>query len=191
MDVGTGWNQLVDVAVLSVVVIGELVGGNDGRHASRAGRDLIVPIVGLVLLWSLTTGFVVTLVPDVLDTVRGSVSYRVDPLAGLANRSTTVLSEDPYVPVSLGQVPVVLDPFMLPRLAERRPGAVEDLVRRIRRQEFQLVVLVVPLEPVDGSFWADEDFGSDVIHAVADAYRYAGRVQGYFVYVPREGDPAA
>jgi hypothetical protein len=89
------------------------------------------------------------------------------------------------VPISLGQVPVVLDPFMLPRLAERRPQAVPDLIDRIEKQEFDLVILVEPLEPLDRSWWRELDLGLPVVRAISRAYTYTGRVQGYHVYEPR------
>jgi hypothetical protein len=62
---------------------------------------------------------------------------------------------------------------------ERLEGA------RIRSQEFELVVLVEPLEPLDRSWWNEEHFGSDVVGAIDRAYRFAGRVEGYYLYEPR------
>ena len=47
------------------------------------------------------------------------------------------------------------------------------------------VVLVEPLEPLDRSWWNEEHFGSDVVGAIDRAYRFAGRVEGYYLYEPR------
>jgi hypothetical protein len=189
VDVGTGWNQLVDLVVLVAIVAGETVAAKMPPTNER-GRGALAPLVALMLIWSLASGLIVMIAPDVISTVRGQAGGRVDPLVGMATASTSVLSEDPYVPVSLGQTPVVLDPFMLPRLAGADPSAVPDLVRRIRARSFDLVVLVEPLEPVDRAWWAEEDFGLAVARAIDDAYAYVGRVQGYFVYEPREpGNP--
>jgi hypothetical protein len=79
----------------------------------------------------------------------------------------------------------VLDPFMLPRLAERRPDAIPDLVRRIDSQEFDLVVLVEPLEPVDRQWWRELDLGLPIVRAIARAYTDAGTADGYHLYGPR------
>jgi hypothetical protein len=98
-----------------------------------------------------------------------------------------VLSEDPYVPISLGQTPVVLDPFMLPRLADKYPDAIPDLVERIEAHEFDVVVLVQPLEPVDRAWWSDLDLGIDVARAISREYGFVGRMQGYYLYEPRAG----
>jgi hypothetical protein len=103
----------------------------------------------------------------------------------VADPGTTILSEDPYVPVSLGQTPVVLDAFMLLRLGREQPGAILDLIGRIEAQEFDLVVLVVPLEPLDQPWWSEVDFGPDVVRAISEAYVFSGRTQGYYVYEPR------
>ena len=195
-DVGTGWNQLIDVVVLAAIVAGELAGrvDADGELAGRVdaptrtegGRHRLgAVIVGVALLWISTVGLVVTLVPDVRATIGGELDSRAIPLQGLADADTAILSEDPYVPVSLGQPPVVLDPFMLLRLGRDRPEAVQELIARIRSQEFELVVLVEPLEPLDRSWWNEEHFGSDVVGAIDRAYRFAGRVEGYYLYEPR------
>ena len=125
-----------------------------------------------------------TVAPDVLATLRGGQPYSPRPLAGRATATTPLLSEDPYRPVSLGQRPVVLDPFMLLRIGRRDPAAVQRLVDRIRAQEFALVALVVPLDPVDQRWWSEIHFGRDVAEALAAAYEPSGSADGYFLYRP-------
>jgi hypothetical protein len=186
-DVGTGRNQLIDLVVLTVLVVGELA----GRSRSHALAAVAVPAtLAVVLLWATVTGLVVTVGPDVREAVgmiRGGPLYSRQPLSGRATPSTRLLSEDPYVPVSLGQRPVVLDPFMLRRLQDRDPAAVQRLVERIRAREFELVVLVEPLQPANREWWRDMHFGSPVTQALADAYTDSGRAQGYYLYRPRSG----
>jgi hypothetical protein len=186
-DVGTGWNQLVDPVVLSALVIGELAArvriGPTRPKDATAWRTSTA--VGVAALWVTLSGFVVTLVPAVQATIEGEASAPKQPLSGLATSSSSVLSEDPYVPLSLGQVPIVLDPFMLPRLAEQRPDAIPDLVRRIDSQEFDLVVLVEPLEPLDRQWWRELDLGLPIVQAIARAYTDAGTANGYHLYEPR------
>jgi hypothetical protein len=184
-DAGTGWNQLIDLVVLTVLVVGELAG------QEHPGPLAAIPAVLTgVLLWVTVTGLVVTVGPDAREAVgmlRGTRLYDRRPLSGQATATTRLLSEDPYVPVSLGQRPVVLDPFMLRRLQERDPAAVQRLVERIRAREFELVVLVVPLQPPDQPWWRDMHFGTRVTRALADAYTESGRAQGYYLYRPDPG----
>jgi hypothetical protein len=187
-DVGTGWNQLVDLVVLSGVVIGELAARAESETMAlegQAGRSVMIATT-LTLVWVILSGFVITLAPPILETARGEVAYTTDPLSGLDTSGMSVLSEDPYVPLSLNQVPVVLDPFMLPRLASKHPDAIPDLVRRIEAHEFDLIVLVEPLEPVDRQWWIELDLGIDVARAISGAYTYAGRAHGYHLYEPQQ-----
>jgi hypothetical protein len=182
LDVGTGANQLVDLSVLVAIVIGTAGG------SLRGGQSLLgTPVgtlAGLTVLWAVATGSIVTLAPPVLSVVEGEPPATAEPLADIAGSATSMLSEDPYVPISLGQVPIVLDPFMLPRLAHAAPEAIPDLVRRIERREFDLVVLVEPLEPVERPWWTELDLGIEVARAIARSYRFAGTADGYFVYEP-------
>jgi hypothetical protein len=170
--------------VLTVLVVGELA----GRSRSHALAAVAVPAaLAVVLLWVTVTGLVVTVGPDAreaLGMLRGSQLYSRQPLSGQATPTTRLLSEDPYVPVSLGQRPVVLDPFMLRRLQDRDSAAVRRLVERIRAREFELVVLVEPLQPLDREWWRDMHFGTPVTRALADAYTDSGRAQGYYLYRP-------
>jgi hypothetical protein len=190
-DAGTGWNQLIDPVVLTVLVVGELA----GRRWPDPAAAAVPAIIAIVLLWVNLGGLAVTIVPDLqpaLADLRGARHYSPEPLAGRATAATPLLSEDPYVPVSLGQRPVVLDPFMLLRIGRRDPAATQRLVDRIRAQEFELVVLVVPLQPVDQQWWSEVHFGSDVAQALADSYEPDGTVEGYLLYrpapMPRSGD---
>jgi hypothetical protein len=184
VDIGTGWNQLIDPVVLVVLVVGELAGRSWRGPAAGA-----VPAVAVLLLWVNLGALAVTVVPDLqpaLASLRGGAddAYGRRPLAGRATAATRLLSEDPYVPVSLGQRPVVLDPFMLLRIGRRDPAAAQRLVDRIHAHEFELIVLVEPLQPVDRSWWRDMHLGAGVAEAVADAYVPDGTAQGYYLYRP-------
>ena len=193
IDIGAGWNQLIDLVVLSALVVGELA-ARASDQATAYDRDAsrtVGSIVALSLLWVTLTGSVVTLGPPVLQIARGESSYGAEPLAGLGDPGISVLSEDPYVPISLGQTPVVLDPFMLPRLAGKYPDAIPDLIERIEAREFDVVVLLQRLEPVDQSWWVELHLGIDVARAISGAYTYAGKMQGYYLYEPREAGSEA
>jgi hypothetical protein len=187
-DIGTGWNQLVDLVVLTALVVGELAGR---LRLDPATPVAIASALGLLLLWVNLTGLVVVILPDVRTTLASSPASRLyssKPLSGRVSPTTKLLSEDPYVPVSLGQRPVVLDPFMLQRLGRRDPSAVARLVERIRAREFDLVVLVIPLQPVDTEWWREMHFGTPVVEALADSYVYSGTVDGYHLYRPASTD---
>jgi hypothetical protein len=168
-----------------VLVVGRLV----GRPWPGPAAGAVPAVAALLLLWLNLGALAVTVVPDLqpaLATLRGVAgdTHSRRPLAGRATAATRLLSEDPYVPVSLGQRPVVLDPFMLLRVGRQNPAAAQHLVERIRAREFELIVLVEPLQPVDRPWWRDVHFGSEIAAAVADAYVPDGTVQGYYLYRP-------
>jgi len=185
-DEGTGGNQLLDTAVLTGIVVGH----SAGRGIPKIGSaGLSRTALGAIVVWIVVSGLAVTVAPAVreaLHTLSDSSRYRAQPLAGIADSTTTVLSEDPYVPVSLGQDPVVLDPFMLPRIGRHEPAAVQALVGRIDAHDFDLVVLVEPLSRTE--WWAGYHFGPEVIAALERSYALTERVQGYDIYRPRPGD---
>jgi hypothetical protein len=180
-DIGAGWNQLIDVVVLVAILVGQLA----ARANSLSSRAMIL----LLIMWVNIGAFAETLAPDAQQAfavLRGTAvsGASVHPLAGLATAGTAMLAEDPFVPVSLGQRPTVLDPFMLVRIGRRDRSTVQSLIERIRAREFELVVLVEPLQPVDRSWWTRIHFGADVVEALASTYVASGRASGYYLYRP-------
>ncbi|MDP9022192.1 MAG: hypothetical protein M3N57_05710 [Actinomycetota bacterium] len=182
-DRGTGPNQLVDLVTLGAVVLGGLVGR---RWRPRQLNEPVKAVLGVALTWVVLSGFAVAHVPE-LQRLGGWATTR--PLDGLPAVSGPILSEDPYVPVAHGQRPIVLDPFMLRRIYQRDPALVRPLVQRIERGDFQYVVLVEPLEPLDREWWNDMHLGPELVRAIASAYQPLGRHQGYHVYVPSGVQP--
>jgi len=181
-DRGVGWNQLIDLLVLVALVVGELA----GEAAEDAGVRPLAAFVAVTVLWVNATGLAFLYGPEIKK-VRdpaylATVSAR--PLDG-ADATRRILAEDPYVPVSLDQRPVVVDPFMLITIGERDPAAVRDLVMRIRAHEFDLVVLRVSLEDPSMAWWFHEEaFGADVADALRENYVETGWDAGYYEYRP-------
>jgi hypothetical protein len=179
-DVGTSFNQLLDTTVLTVIGVGYLA----GRLQGRAARAPLAAVLSLVVLWGSVTGIALSLVPDVRGTIRGDpLAYPTEPLADVVRSEDQLLAEDPYVPLSLGRKPTVLDPFMLRRLDAVEPAAVDGLIRRIEDQEFDYVVMVLRLE-VNDYWWQNFHFGPRVIAALRDAYTFERVIDDYFVYLP-------
>lgn len=190
-DAGTDLNHLVDLSVLVPIVTGAFA----VRVGVRGERDPILSALVLVVL-------VVTLAGSYQARMRGDTReavgmllgtttpsrYDPHPLADRVRTTESVLSDDPFVPVSLGRRPVIGDAFMLLRIGDDHPEWRADLVRRIERHEFDKVVLIFPLDLTD-PWWSESHLGIEVARALARAYRPAGRVVGaydfYRIYVPR------
>jgi hypothetical protein len=182
-DIGTGWNQLIDLVVVEALVVGRLAGQLRGAEVDL--RNLLVG----ALVSAGAIGGAMTVIPagqDAMASLRDPSLYDPHPVG---RTTQAILSEDPYVPVSAGSDPVVLDPFMLLRIGDRDPQAVADLRERIEAREFALVLLTTALEPPRQEWWRSYHFGTEISDALARSYELAGRSQGYFLYEPadREG----
>jgi len=193
VDIGAGDNHLLDLTVLGVLVIGyasssfsrALDEGSVAPRQLRSPRLTVVQTVVLLFALWITTTHLVVLVPDVYTamaalTAGGNANHR--PLEGSITANDTILSEDPYVPIALGQVPIVLDPFMLLRIGKRRPDVVQPLIERIEAREFNFVVLTAPIERTE--WWEKFHFGSDVVQAIDRSYDFSGGAEGYYLYTP-------
>ena len=135
-DVGADYNHLVDLVVLLPIVAYEVT------------RNLAVRFTEPTLAWSflvvaVLAGSFAALAANagsgIAATLPGLAAAQPaadnpQPLAAELGSVRTVLSEDPYIPLSLGERPVVTDAFMLLRIARRYPDLVEPLQARNREQ---------------------------------------------------------
>jgi hypothetical protein len=189
-DMGVGANQLLDPAVLTIVAVGSLAAR---LPLERLEALSLSTALTLALGWAGITG-VRGFVPDlreVLVMARAGETlpkYKPWPLANVVAPGDTLLTDDPTVPVLLGQTPIVLDAFMLRRLDEVQPDAVDGLVARIERGEFDHVALVTPLEE-DDFWWRHYNFGLRIVGALRKSYVFVRMVDGYYLYQPRR-DPS-
>jgi hypothetical protein len=106
-------------------------------------------------------------------------------IAAMVRPKEKVLADDPSIEVVLGRRPLVMDAFMIARLDRAHPQSVDPLIARIADRQFDLVVLVVPLENRELDFWwSDYHFGPRVAQALRHAYRWDGKVGRYHLYRP-------
>jgi hypothetical protein len=184
LDPGAFVNHLLDVQVLSVLVVGELWRRTSPGRGSLSVTSAAV-VVALLAASPAAYHENVALGRDVETLLHGTKAPdRVPRLADSVGAGESVLSEDPFVPVSRGQRPVVLDPFMLLSIASRHPRWRTDLIRRIESAEFEKVVLFY--QPESAPLWyRTRHFGEEIVRAIDRSYRPAERVGGYWVYVPR------
>jgi hypothetical protein len=187
-DGGAQANHLIDLVVLVPIVVGKL-----WSWAAVGVRRLSVLAVAIVVaaLWGVGIGYGLNLQHDVRDAVssalgRGSAaSYEARPLRAYVDSRDAILSEDPYLPISVGQEPVVLDPWMLPVMGREHPGWVTDLAGRVDAQEFDKILLAQRLETATDDY-RRTIFGEQVMSAVCRRYRFEAEADGYWVYVPAE-----
>jgi hypothetical protein len=182
-DKGAYRNHLIDFAVLTAILVAEICG-----TGSVPRNRLILRSVALVtLIFGIGASFPQErqLVSDAVRALAGrGASQPKNPLANEVDANDVLLSEDPFIPVSLGKDPVVLDAFMLLRILRGHPAWEAQLVGRIDDRRFTKIVLLQRLDPVD-SWWQNWDFGPVVSKAIARNYRLMLRVGQYWLYTPK------
>ena len=185
-DMGAGFNQLLDLIVLTVVVIGWFAAR---LSRERSGPTSLATALVVFVIWGGITG-IRGFVPELREAAAIARSgalpskYSPRPLSGVVRRDEVLLAEDPGLPVLLGQRPIILDAFMLRRLAEVHPEEIEMLVGRVTRREFDHVAMVVPLDEED-FWWQHYHLGLPLVTALREQYVFSGRVDGYYLYQPR------
>jgi hypothetical protein len=184
-DRGVGSNHLLDLSVLVIVVAGYLA---PCLSPGGLGGVTVTTALALGVIWAGATG-IARIAPELRDaitTVRTGPmpQYKPRPLDEIVAPGDTLLSEDPGIPILLGQAPVVLDPFMLRRFDEVQPHSVDALIARIDRAEFDYVATISELSGND--LWWQLHFGPRVVTALRAAYVFMGRIDGYYVYQRRQ-----
>jgi hypothetical protein len=193
-DVGAFSNHFLDIEVLTVVLVAEAWGAT----ATLEGHQLLRALALTALIWGIATSYQLVERVDTSGAARTllgrGVDYGPTPLRGVIKPGDKVLSEDPYVAVSRGQNPVVLDPFMVLRLGRDHPQWRAALVKRLDARRFTKVVLMRRLDPTD-PWWRVQHFGPEIAAAMARNYRLSATAPRYYhptepdlkywIYVPR------
>jgi hypothetical protein len=201
-DAGVHYNHLASPVVLAAMGVAVLIRDPAcAAHGTVSDADPQPPAqawqtrtVLAVALWAMTLSqYSLYLQAPAEQTIRRLVDGkkplpRYDPSAFVEALSgkQPILSDDPFVPISLGQRPVVLDAWMLNLIEQHRPGWTQGLVARIERREFEAVVLSRRLERV-GGIRPRPLFGRKISTAIAKNYLRAASVGGHHLYLPTQG----
>jgi hypothetical protein len=188
-DRGAAYNQFIDVEVLSILVAADLV----RQSALRTrGMSILGSAFAVALSWGIGLSFVVNLngeFKDALRTVVGRThaAYPTSPVEGYVSRNDRLLSQDPYVPVSLDALPVVLDAYMFRQITLDHPRWADQMARRLDARQFDKIVMFRhvgthgELEPAD-PYWKTNHFGPAVVAAIVRNYRPLAKANGYWIY---------
>jgi len=182
-DIGGSHNHALDGMVLSAIVIAGLW----KRWDRQIGRSAIII---LVVLMSVLASFPLGLGRVAWDTIDSALTrtpdprYELMPLENGITSSDRILSEDASIPLLLGRDPIILDAFMLARIAERHPEWRQALVDRIVRREFDWIVLLTPLDDAPPGWYTDIHLGAEISEAIATHYIFVGHRGRFAVYAP-------
>jgi hypothetical protein len=166
------------------IVAGGLIGAVDLRY-----RPSLQIAVGLVVLVALLHSYADNVEPTTRQalrkvTGRPAPRYPAKPLQGYIRPGDVLLSQDPSVPIALGELPVVLDPFMLLRIDREHPEWGNELVQRLDQQVFDKIVMFGVPDP-NALWWRTHHFGPRIAAAIFRNYRRGVTVGGYSLYVRR------
>lgn len=173
-DVGTGFNHLLDLAVLVPLVIAT----GYSRWQLPAPRlalaaVAVIPLATAVSLYDLRH--------DVRETAAAALDGRTVErwqTAPLSDRlGGSYFTEDPMVAVQNGDRPVALDSFMLLRLARKHPEWEQQLIDRFDQREFDTVVLIADLDLTD-DWWKTSHLGLPIAQAIDRNYVLQDKVPG-------------
>ena len=183
-DVGASTNHLLDVQVLVVVVAGSLVAA-----VNQSSRRPLQIVLGLAVVVGVLLSYADNVEPSTREAMRrlagrSAPRYPAKPLQGYIRPRDTLLSQDPSVPIALGRLPVVLDPFMLLRIDREHPQWGDELIRRLDQQRFDKIVMSGVPDP-DARWWHTHHFGPRIAAAIFRNYRRGVSVDGYSLYVRR------
>jgi hypothetical protein len=191
-DPGAAENHGIDSVLLIPLALGTALWPSlEGAQVPETGA-LSRSGVATFLLVGLLFGFALNVRPAVadavasLDTEERSILDPV-PLRGDVFAYDRILAENPLVPFSRRQRPVVLDPFLFRRMTLVSPGWGSALAERIRAQEFTKVVLSHDL--ADTPWYTRYQFGPAVLEALRSSYRLTVVRDGYYIYEPTAPSP--
>lgn len=184
---GTDHNHLLDLCLLTALVVGEFAGGR--TEAGR--RDVMVLVAVLAVVWGVVSSYQRLMGPETVGALRQLVHGRSatnsaldpNPLAGFVQPNDRILSEDPTIPLFLGQRPVLLDSFIARRAFADHPEWANELARQIEAKQFDKIILVAGLAPGTGLF-GKQFLGPTVNTAVLKNYRQRYVERDIYVYLP-------
>jgi hypothetical protein len=112
-------------------------------------------------------------------------------VAAVPRGTDPILSEQPWIPLLLGERAFCLDAFSLNQTRKTVPAITTDLFNRIDSCRFRTVALLGrPEQPSTFQWYDDTQFGEGFRQHLLAAYQFKGVYGGMAFYVPRCGGPA-
>jgi hypothetical protein len=205
-DIGVGENHIIEVAAMTAILVGDLWAraATDGARSNigDANSPALSAIVdqSSAAPWSVTQMLLAAMVfwctqatvkQSLWNDLHGAATALRSGQAAagddpklfdqvLAGR--TFLSDDPAISVLLDRKPLVSDAFIFRGFAESHPEWTAELVDRIARREFEVIVLTAPADP-DSWWYRELFFGPAVVSAIVEHYRFDRRIGAWHLYV--------
>lgn len=173
---GTHINHMVDMNAAAILVIATL--GMQSRTLRSPVLVVTLLLMGMAALscWRQVRGIR-------QDDERGQMT------AAMADTTQSIshgpiLSEDPLLPMIVGERPYMLDPFMFRAIRANNPQIADRFWQDLAARHFKAVILHKP--PSDPSFSADDnDFGPGFIDCLERGYVLTSVRGSFYILLPK------
>jgi hypothetical protein len=177
---GTVGNHLVDLHMMALLVIGIAVAG--GRLSAHAIATAFTCLAALLAAISIP----IPGIPSVIATLRAKTPPSRATVRAVHDEflppGTVYLSTDPIIPVLNDERPLVLDAFNLNRFLSEGASAGRDLEQRLRRHDYQFVILRDDPRPLPDR--------NDLERLVYSTYAVRAVRAPFVILAPRADEPA-
>ena len=176
---GTVGNHLVDLHMMSLLVIGVALAG--GLASARAAATAFTCLAALLAAISIP----VPGIPSVIATHRAKALPSRATVRAVHEEflppGTDYLSTDPVIPVLNDERPLVLDAFNLNRFLNEGAPSGRDLEQRLRRHDYQFVILREDPRPLPDR--------NDLERLVYSTYAVRAVRPPFVILAPRADEP--
>lgn len=173
---GTAGNHLLDLHVAAVVLF---VGWASEVSLGEFGVAALAAASLLACLSLLSQHKDVDFVP-----VRKQVQ---EVVRAIGPTDKPILAENPLVPVTAGQTPYLMDPFMFRVIREKEPSMSHPMWQMLREKNFAAVVLMDdPDSDYGRDLYSNYHFGKGFIDQMLQNYALADTPGGQYLYLPRQ-----
>ncbi|HET7440406.1 MAG TPA: hypothetical protein VFJ47_03825 [Terriglobales bacterium] len=172
---GTAGNHLLDLHVASVVLFGAWA-----SEASLPQWGVAAPAIASLLAWF-------SLLPQHKQVDFVPLRKELQEIVrAIGSTSKPILSENPLVPITAGQQPYLLDPFMFRVMREKNPAVAESMWRMLAAKQFAAVVLMDdPDSDYGQDVYSHYHFGEGFVEQMRKYYEMADAPGEQYLFLPR------
>jgi len=178
---GTWGNHLLDLHIAVIVFIGIIV--------HEKGKELVYFVFLQLLL----------IIGISLQPLAGGLKWTREKMLGRINNIEVIqlkakhgkgdiLSENPLIPLVLGEPVYVQDAFMLRQFAKHNRAQAEPLLARIRNKDFRILFMMKDIR-ANREWYSDSHFGDLITGEILNNYSLEGPCGLYFIYRPKIRKP--
>ena len=194
---GTDSNHLIDLLIACILVLA-LQFQRDEKFSKGFNFCFLFLIVGILFMWIPGTISIKDHIEPVGRPTRDTIRAIAEELGP---QTKNILSENPMVPLLMGQRPIVMDAFSLRVIARESPAVQADFTRKIENHFFGAIVLLdwsgAPLDRLEDAmekhsslgvdrFYGEVHFPPGFLDLMKEHYFLSFVKRPYVVYEPKK-----